>query len=303
MQRRDRLYNNLEKAENFIWELLYTSRLLYDMDFKKTLAINQKYKDKFKGKRCFILGNGPSLNKQGNLELLENEIVFSVNQFYRSDLFKLVKPNFHLMVDPLFFSLNEKDSTDYDTLKRMQELKNNNNLVCIFPYTAKDFVENYKINNENTLYIHSRYRMHDNYKKSIRMDRSLPLIQNVVHGAIYCAIYMGFTEIYLMGVDMTNILTSYIKEETELNIEKEHVYTYTENEKKRMLRVRNSNDNETMLKLHGIIFSVFRNIYEYCDQRNIKIYNATISGGLDNIPRIKYEDVVLNNRNMNGGTL
>ena len=294
MQNRDKIYININKGENVVWEVVYFFRNLFDKSYKDTLIKNNKYKNIHKGKRCFILGNGPSLSKYNNLKLLENEIVFTVNQFYRSELFEIVKPNYHVMVDPLFFSLNPNDPIEYDTLNRMQELQCYSNLTCIFPYTSKEYVEKNGLSHKDVTYIHSRYRMHDNYKKDIRMDRCLPQVQNVVHAAIYCAIFMGFSEIYLMGCDMTGFLTNFIKDEADFDVEKEHVYSYTENEKKRMIKVRNNNNNETMLKAYGVTFAIFRNIYEYCKRKNIQIYNASIGGALDNLPRIKYEEIFRN---------
>lgn len=293
MNKREKLYDSIDKAENLAWEIIYTFKSLYDSTYKNELLKNRDYKDLYKGKRCFILGNGPSLSKHKNLGMLANEVVFSVNQFYRSDLFDVVKPNFHVMVDPLFFSLDANNPVENDTLVRMQELKYKKDTRCIFPYTSKSFIEKSKISNDQTIYIHSRYRMHNGYDRDIRMDKNLPLVQNVIHAAIYCAIYMGFKEIYLLGCDMTGILTSYIKEQTELNIEDEHVYEYTNEEKMRMLKVRNDNNNEIMLKSYGVTFGVFRNIYNYCKNRGINIYNATIGGALDNIPRVVYEDILL----------
>ena len=39
------------------------------------------YRDRYKGKRCFVIGNGPSLNKH-DLKLLEDEYTFAVNGFF-----------------------------------------------------------------------------------------------------------------------------------------------------------------------------------------------------------------------------
>ena len=41
----------------------------------------ERFKNKYKGKRCFIIGNGPSLNKM-DLSPLKNEYTFGLNRFY-----------------------------------------------------------------------------------------------------------------------------------------------------------------------------------------------------------------------------
>ena len=39
------------------------------------------YRDLHRGKRCFVIGNGPSL-KQTDLSLLKNEFTFGLNRIY-----------------------------------------------------------------------------------------------------------------------------------------------------------------------------------------------------------------------------
>lgn len=48
---------------------------------KRSIAQIQGYKDLHRGKRCFILGNGPSLNET-DLSLLKNEYTFGLNRIY-----------------------------------------------------------------------------------------------------------------------------------------------------------------------------------------------------------------------------
>ncbi len=48
---------------------------------RESIARLKKYKNIHQGKRCFIIGNGPSL-KQTDLSLLKNEITFGMNRFY-----------------------------------------------------------------------------------------------------------------------------------------------------------------------------------------------------------------------------
>ena len=58
----------------------------YFPQYKDLVAKNSELKDIHKCKRCFILGNGPSIKKE-NLKPLKNEIVFALNNFYVHDDF------------------------------------------------------------------------------------------------------------------------------------------------------------------------------------------------------------------------
>lgn len=52
-----------------------------DPRFRASVARALSYKDKHRGQRCFIIGNGPSL-KDTDLSLLENEVTFGLNRIY-----------------------------------------------------------------------------------------------------------------------------------------------------------------------------------------------------------------------------
>lgn len=293
MSRRDMIYRNLDIIENILWDVVFQVKMVKDKNYRDTMYHNKIFNNKYKGEACFILGNGPSLKEEQNLEFLKNHYVFTVNQLYRSEIFNIVQPNFHLMVDPLFFSLRENEPSENDTLQRIKNLSSYENLTLILPYTSKQFIENNHIGNKTNIYIESRYRSYDGFKRKIRMDKYMPQVQTVVHAAIYCAIYMGFSKIYLLGCDMTGILENYVKSTKDQDNEKFiHVYGYNEQEKERIRKVHQMNDNEIMLKSYATMFSVFRNIHDYCDRNGIQIYNITQGGALDNLPKLSLDEVL-----------
>jgi len=54
---------------------------IFDHRLSRSQQELTRFKDLHRGQRCFIIGNGPSLN-QTNLQLLENEITFGMNRIY-----------------------------------------------------------------------------------------------------------------------------------------------------------------------------------------------------------------------------
>ena len=62
----------------------------------KSIEANIIFKDIHKGKRCFIVCNGPSINTQ-NLLLLQNEIVFSVSSGYHHPDYLNYQPAYHCL--------------------------------------------------------------------------------------------------------------------------------------------------------------------------------------------------------------
>ena len=58
----------------------------------------QKLKNKYEGKRCFIIGNGPSLNKI-DLNFLKEEFSFGVNGIFYKTEESGFKPTFYVVED------------------------------------------------------------------------------------------------------------------------------------------------------------------------------------------------------------
>ena len=59
----------------------YLINYMHFLKYKDLVAKNIELKDIHKGKRCFLLGSGPSIKKE-DLRPLKNEIVFALNNFY-----------------------------------------------------------------------------------------------------------------------------------------------------------------------------------------------------------------------------
>ena len=82
------------KVSNKIKQL----KLTFNYKKHKILRDNRKFKDIHKGKRCFIFGSGPSIQKL-NFKMFANEYIFTVNQFPRFENFEDLKTNYHLFSD------------------------------------------------------------------------------------------------------------------------------------------------------------------------------------------------------------
>ncbi len=94
----------------FLRFLPIRQRVRYNCKKRFTACANQEFiqenvklKDSCQGKRCFILGNGPSIKKE-DLNLLADEIVFTVNDMYLYEQFNRLNTNYHLLFDPAYFA-------------------------------------------------------------------------------------------------------------------------------------------------------------------------------------------------------
>ena len=148
-------------------------------------------KNKFKGKRCFILGNGPSL-KCVDFSKLEDEYSFAVNSIFLMTDMNGYRPTFYVVEDKAVMSENIDRINSYEA-----------------PY--KFFPINYKpqvSNKENCLF----FRMNAGYYREGTPQYGIPRFSADPSLRLYCgqsvtminlqlAYYLGFSEVYLIGMD------------------------------------------------------------------------------------------------------
>lgn len=150
----------------------------------KTAADNKKKLQSFhnihKGKRCFIVANGPSL-KNTDLRLLKNEITIGMNRIYLSSAQNGFTPTYIVVHDiPIQLKQFTKD---------LDELE----LPKFFNWNARK----YFTPKNNLTFIRSDY--------TPRFSKDLTKTSwgghSVTNICIQLAFYMGFDEVYLVGKD------------------------------------------------------------------------------------------------------
>ncbi len=238
---------------------------------KEYRNILKSLKNKYEGKRCFIIGNGPSLNKC-DLSLLENEFTFGVNGiFYKTDESGF-RPTFYMVED---------NHVVYDNIDRINSYK------CqykFFPANYKDII----IPDENTIFIPADlgfYReFHPYYcvpRFSKDVSKEIFTGQSVTIMHLQLAYYLGFKEVYLIGMDFSYALPestkvegcNYTSQEDDLN----HFHPDYFGKGKKW------HDP----KLDRVLMN-YENCKKEFEADNRKIYNATIGGQLEIFERKDY---------------
>lgn len=223
-------------------------------------------KGKYRGKRCFIIGTGPSL-KISDLEMLSDEITFATNRIY--ELFNQTewRPTFYV-------------NQDYDLIHKFADkIKNIDVKLMFLPIDYKDKFEG----NKYRFFVlkHKEFYPH---KAPFSLDISKFLAQGftVTYGAIQIAVYMGFTELYLLGID--------------------HNYNISRDAKGRPVvqdNIRNSyakgmSSYVNMRNLPRIEETTIA--YETAEKisraHQIRIYNATRGGKLEAFERVNLEQIL-----------
>jgi hypothetical protein len=232
-------------------------------------------KDKFKGQRCFILGNGPSLNKM-DLTKLKDEFSFAVNGiFYKTDEMGY-RPTFYVVEDRYVMA---------DNIARINEY------ICdykFFPSSYKKQVTNFKnvlfFNMDVGFYV-DRSAFFEKSRFSKDCEKVIYCGQSVTFINLQLAYYLGFSEVYLIGMDF-----EYKIRESDISI-KGAVLESTEDDENHFHpdyfgKGKCWHDP----KLHNVLksYELHKSIFE-ADNR--KIYNATEGGKLELFERVSFDQL------------
>ena len=167
---------------NVLYAKVATKQKKENLDEMKQL---EKLKGIHSGKRCFIIGTGPSLTV-ADLELLENEITFGPNRIY--ELFEQTKwrPTYYI-------------NQDHNLIQTFSEkIRNVDAEILFLPVEYKE-----KYQGDKYRFFVLKHKEFYPKKAPFSKDITQFLAQGftVTYGAIQIAAYMGFKEIYLLGID------------------------------------------------------------------------------------------------------
>ncbi|MDE7298101.1 MAG: DUF115 domain-containing protein [Lachnospiraceae bacterium] len=225
----------------------------------------QQLRNCHKGERCFVIGTGASL-KYEDLELISNEFSFASNSIILTYKKTSWRPNVYGIVD--YFGYKE-DIAKYSS-------KN-------FDDYAKEFVFlNSRICAEGNkrislLVSHVNHRKRRIEKKEIKQEEELSICFRdcftVTNMLISLAIYMGFREIYLLGVDC------------DYSGEKIHIEETLADQIRKM-------DSSHLRPRADLMLCGYELMNRVAKKNQCQIYNATRGGKLEIFPRMQLEEVM-----------
>lgn len=240
------------------------SDLYFAIQFPKYKGIFQKNRtleNSHKGERCFVIGNGPSVNNL-NPSLLIGQDVLTVNGMVGSQLFDVLSPKFYCLIDREVYKV-------YSDKIKDKIIKN--------PDTK--FFLHRKLMGEigtldNVFYIYGT-KLPVNEKLNINLSANFNAYINVIPCCIAIAIYLGYKEIVLLGCDFSFFAVN-------KNL---HFYESKKNAQRK----------ETLFQsLFGasIACQQFEYLFHFTKNNNIKIINATPGSLLDVFPQVDLQDII-----------
>lgn len=242
--------NYYSDAESREWYFKHSKRLL-------------KFKDIHKGESCFIIGNGPSLNKM-DLSPLKNHHTFGLNKIYL--LFDKVDLNlsYHVAVNPLVIE---------QSVKEFESLSCPSFLAYRCAHKLIKALEHiYFILPQGKLY-------------TFQTDLSKEIFEGytVTYVAMQIAFYMGFSQVFLIGVDHNFVAVGNPNNKQFLQGEDPNHFhpSYFGNKEWHLPDLEASELSYSMARFHF-------------NRDGRQIYDATVNGKLQIFPKISYEQALEN---------
>lgn len=224
-----------------------------------------------RGERCFIIGTGPSLTVE-DLELLKDEICFGSNRIFeiypRTDW----RPTYYMNQD---FKLIEKFADEINALDPR---------AIFLPVDVRERFA------DNPLARFFVLRHREFYPGDADFSEQLHFYLGqgftVTYGAIQMARYMGFSQVYLLGIDHNYSVSL---NEKGIPVVNQGVRDYFQG----------STASNQGLNLPRVVESTraYLTARRYADRHgDFQIYNATRGGRLEAFRRVALEDVLAGKR-------
>lgn len=240
---------------------------IYDID--KFIHYNQHpelemYKNIHKGKRAFIVGNGPSVTMEDLKVLHEhNEICFALNKIYKIYDRTEWRPNYVCMTDTRVINACEND------LDKITD--------SAVVFMADRFFYSDVEKNDKVQYVHlkSEYYAPNLPGFSDDITKGVYLGYSVTYDlALQIAAYMGFSEIYLIGMDHNNVGAV-------TDAQNHFIPNYFSSEEVEIYK-------EVLPDFVGINLA-YRKAKVYSEKHGFRIYNATRGGKLEIFERVEFD--------------
>lgn len=225
------------------------------------------FKNIHSGERCFVIGNGPSLTS-GDLNMLKNEVTFASHRIFNIFDQTVWRPTYYIGQDVTLLK---------EIREQVKQVEAKNKFL---PINVKEF---YKSIVDDAIYFFLRSKKFYPGLPEFSTNASRQLFEgySVTYGAIQLAVYMGFKEIYLLGVDFNYSLT--VDHEGKIT-KRDGVKDYF------------SDDNNLGLNLPNLELSLlgFQAAEKFANENGVIIKNATRGGNLEVFERVMLEDILSN---------
>lgn len=263
------------KAQIFFYEI-YEDLISWKTQVERL----KKIKGIYKGKRCFVIGNGPSL-KIEDLNKIGGEYSFACNSIYALYSQTDWRPSFYCAIDAIFC---KEMMSDKDNMKRLID-------GCKMAFTS---IVGEGIQYRNDPDFEAVYFTKSLFEDPVRFssDCSEQVYSGgtVTYAMLQLAVYMGFKEIYLVGIDFSFSVEQH-KDGTVTHSDIIDHMPEMESEERRFHQVVYERYSEKTFAAIDLQLAGYQEAKKYADKHGVKIFNATRGGKLEVFERVNFDEL------------
>lgn len=275
----------------------YAAPRLYSIRDRKILSKNLELKNIHAGKRCFLIGAGPSITTT-DLSKLNKEFTFVVNQFETNKQYMALKPKFHIIAGGNYY-LESGPEYWRNSFKEKSQLISSETKIIV-GIGAKPVIEKQGLFKQHQIYfLGTQGIFSDKVPFNISLDRYIPNPKNSILMCLIAAVWMGFDEIYLLGCEHS-FLNKPLGPNKSLSFD--HSYDdpafnlgQVDNEVLKKYLTPKNMDFTYEANMASVLqlFQNYRLFYAKAlkTHPNLKIFNATPDSFLDIFPVVKFNDI------------
>lgn len=248
------------------WKMFYSKQAKITYKNNKVFCDRLlHFKDTKKGQRCFIIGTGPSLTaadldalKDNNMDCFGTHRVFTI--FDKTDW----RPTYYVAQDAALINEIQTDIKKVD---------------CSAKILPINFLDTFGNGEEYNYYVLHEYA---DSKEKIHFSRNANKYISqgftVAYASIQLAVFMGYSEIYLLGIDHNY---SVFMDKDGNVVSDNNVKDYFGNQKIQGQNLPRLDDSS-----RGYLKAK-----QYADKNGVKIFNATRGGKLEIFKRVDFDSL------------
>lgn len=247
------------------------ARTRADLERASILPLAGLYR-RHKGQRAIIVGNGPSLT-YADLTRLQGEVTFGSNKIFLSFEHTEWRPTYYSVEDHLVLTNN------MDSISRQRGMKK------LFPSNMRD----YGFHDPDTIFIprippkswEAPLSDPDFPQFSFDLIEGLHWGSTIVYSQIQMAVFMGCTEIYLIGLDHAYQVSG-----------EKQVNTYVGKGERNHFHPDYRTAGERWHQPNLEVLEVsYQRAFDVCTAQGIGIYNASRTTQLETFPKVNFDEI------------
>ncbi|MFA4995832.1 MAG: hypothetical protein WC536_01665 [Patescibacteria group bacterium] len=249
-------------------------------------------------KQCVILGNGPSLNHvlTKGKKILRNKYLLCVNDFAGSPDFKVLKPRYYVLADPVFWSKDNSEKHKKRLEQCLDSMKTADwKMTLILPVAARKwnyFLNLPELNPRISIFYINTTEVYGSEKLRhffYNLDLAMPSAQNVLVMSVFVTLKLGFRKIYLAGADHSWHENIEISKDNTLYMKYSRFYEKDKIEHQLFYEDPGETKPYQMYNLFRDLSRMFKSYIElekYSKELNTKVYNISPKSFIDAFERL-----------------